>query len=80
MSARQRAILGAMAAELHETAPALADHLAEGPELLRLRGVKPAALDGLVPECRRPPLRRRLRLRLRGTWPVRWMGPLGPTA
>lgn len=54
LTARERAILDATTAEFRVTAPALADFLADGPELLRIRGIGPAAIDGLVPECPPP--------------------------
>ena len=59
LTARERAILDATAAEFRATAPALAEFLADGPELLRIRGIEPTAIDGLVPEC--PPAGRGLR-------------------
>ena len=53
MTAKERAILDATAADLAQTAPALAVFLAEGPELLRIRGVEPKVIDGLVPGWKR---------------------------
>jgi len=78
LSAKERAILDATAADLTETTPELATYLAEGPELLRIRGVKPSALDQLVPDWPRPPWRRRLRRRLCALVRFRWLRPPGP--
>ena len=63
LSAQERAVLNATAEDLLATAPALAGFLADGPELLRMRGVTPAAVDDLVPGW--PPLTWRMRLRRR---------------
>ena len=49
LSASERAVLDATAADLVRTTPVLAEFLAEGPERLRIRGIDPAAIDGLVP-------------------------------
>lgn len=59
-----RAVLEATAQDLLRTAPALAAFLADGPELLRLRGITPAVLDGLVPDSEPLTWRARMRRRL----------------
>ncbi|WP_019875946.1 hypothetical protein [Sporichthya polymorpha] len=64
MTARERAILDATAADLLETAPALAGFLAEGPHLLRIQGVPPKEIDGLVPDWQPPSRRTRMKRRL----------------
>lgn len=61
LSASERAVLDMTAADLVRTTPALAEFLAEGPERLRLRGIAPDQLDGLVPGGDPPPTRTRLR-------------------
>lgn len=61
---RERAVLDATAEDLLTTAPALAGFLADGPELLRLRGITPAVIDELVPDWEPPTWRTRLRRRL----------------
>lgn len=60
----ERAVLDATAEDLLATAPALAAFLADGPELLRLRGITPAMLDELVPESEPSTWRARMRRRL----------------
>lgn len=65
LSASERAVLDATAADLVRTTPALAEFLAEGPELLRIRGVTPTAIEGLVPDWRPPSWRTRVGRRLR---------------
>lgn len=77
MEARERAILDATAIEFEQTAPALAGFLADGPELLRIRGIPPKAIDGLVPGWRPPPRRKRLWRALRPGTP-RYMHPPQP--
>lgn len=67
MSAKERAILDATGADLVEHTPALAAFLAEGPELLRIRGVKPKVVDGLVPGWKRTPRRTRVWRSIWGT-------------
>lgn len=64
LTARERAVLDATAEDLSSTTPALAGLLAEGPELLRLRGVTPLVLDELVAELQPVTWRARLRRRL----------------
>jgi hypothetical protein len=65
LSASERAVLNATAADLVRTTPVLAEFLAEGPERLRIRGIDPAAIDGLVsggePPSRRTRFWRKLR-------------------
>lgn len=60
----ERAVLDATAEDLLSTAPALAGFLADGPELLRLRGISPAVIDDLVPGWEAASWRTRLRRRL----------------
>ncbi len=61
----EQAVLDATAHDLLTTAPALAGFLADGPALLRLRGVDPDAIDDLVPGWEPPRWSTRLRRRLR---------------
>lgn len=60
----ENAVLDATAEDLSTTAPALAALLAEGPALLRLRGITPAMLDELVPAGEPLTWRARMRRRL----------------
>ncbi len=61
---RERAVLDATAEDLLTTAPVLAGFLAEGPELLRRRGITAAVIEELVPGWDTPTWRTRLRRRL----------------
>ena len=63
MTEREQAVLEATAEDLRTTCPALAALLAEGPELLRVRGISPSMLDELAPQGQ--PLNWRARLRRR---------------
>lgn len=65
MTARERAILDATAADFHDAAPALAGLLQEGPELLRIRGIAPRVIKDLVPGWKPPSLRARMVRRIR---------------
>jgi len=65
MTARERAILEATAADFSSSAPHLAGFLQEGPELLRIRGIGPRVIDNLVPGWQRPNWRVRLVRRIR---------------
>ena len=75
LSARDRAVLHATAADLAETAPALACLLAEGPSALRDRGITGADIDHLVPDWRKAPWHTRSRRRVRGLFSIRVMRP-----
>lgn len=75
LSASDRAVLSATAADLAGTAPALACLLAEGPQALRERGITPADVHDLVPGWRKAPWHRRLRRRGRALLRVRVMRP-----
>ncbi len=74
LNARERAILDSTAMDVQASAPVLAGLLADGPELLRVRGITPEAIDGLVPGWNRPPWRRRVLRALRPGTP-RYMRP-----
>lgn len=63
LTAWERAVLDATAEDLETTTPVLAGLLAEGPELLRRRGVTPLVLDELI--CELQPITWRARLRRR---------------
>ena len=69
MTEWEQAVLEATAEDVSKTDPALAALLADGPELLRMRGVSPAVLDKLVPGSQPSTWRARLR---------RFLEPEGP--
>ncbi len=79
LSASERAVLDATAADLVRTTPALAEFLAEGPELLRIRGVEPQAIDGLIPGGETPRRRSGFWQRLRPGRIRVMRPPEGPT-
>ncbi|HUR73276.1 MAG TPA: hypothetical protein VMZ00_03325 [Sporichthya sp.] len=64
LSAEQRAILDATAAELRASTPVLAEYLADGPQLLRIKGIPPTKINKLVPGWKPPSRLTRLRRRL----------------
>jgi hypothetical protein len=75
LSARQWAILDATAADLAESAPALACLLAEGPQALRDRGITAADVHDLVPGWRPASWTTRCGRRLRSLFHIRVMRP-----
>jgi hypothetical protein len=75
LSAKDRAILNATAADLAETTPTLACLLAEGPRALRDRGITASDVSDLVPGWRPRPWRKRCWQRMRSTFRFRVMRP-----
>lgn len=61
LSAREQALLDATADELCKNAPLLYDYLAQGPQVLRERGVAAGWVPELVPEPERQGWRQRVR-------------------